>query len=110
MIEVTGWGRAVNGSFSAEWDANANPTDWRGWIKGTPATAAVSGSILEVEVDWAMLVPDKQLLFATVHALGFDGSWDAADYALSSSCQGVLVTQTPVPANALSAGNEPLLQ
>src|SRR5439155_24886149 len=84
MLQVSGWHGAVNTSTLFEWDTNRDAFDWRGWTKGTPAQAAVSGSRVEAQVDWLAILPAKAPVFPTAHARSPDGTDDAADYVLSS--------------------------
>ncbi|TLZ59791.1 MAG: hypothetical protein E6K13_09340, partial [Methanobacteriota archaeon] len=84
MLQVSGWHGAVNTSTLFEWDTNRDAFDWRGWTKGTPAQAAVSGSRVEAQVDWLAILPSKQPVYATAHARSHDGTDDTADYVLSS--------------------------
>src|SRR3989454_3067896 len=60
LVEVSGWQGTINVSNLYEWDTNRNPTDFRGWIKATSVSAAVSGGRLEGQVDWLALVPSQQ--------------------------------------------------
>src|SRR2546425_2615892 len=102
MLAVSGWHGAVNTSVLYEWDTNRDAFDWRGWTKGTPGRAAVSGARLEAQVDWLAILPAKAPVYATAHARSHDGSDDTADYVLSSDGPSVVVVQDAVVSDVVS--------
>src|SRR5437867_1918905 len=102
MLQVSGWHGAVNTSTLFEWDTNRDAFDWRGWTKGTPAQAAVSGSRVEAQVDWLAILPSKQPVYATAHARSHDGTDDTADYVLSSDGASLIVVQDAVVSDLVS--------
>src|SRR2546422_1946894 len=110
LVEISGWQGAVNLSSVYEWDANRNPTDWRGWIKAAPITAATSGGRLEAQVDWLTLVSPKASVFVALYSQGYDGSTDIADYTLNSAGPSLDVSETPIVAQTITGANIQLLR
>ena len=110
MIEINGWHGSVTGSSVFEWDSNRDGYDWRGWIKGTGASAAAVANRIEAEAGWAALLPNKAPVYATAHAEGYDGSMDTADEVLNSGGAALLVNQEPVVAETVTGTNVQLLR
>ncbi|MBI4416741.1 MAG: hypothetical protein HY557_07145 [Euryarchaeota archaeon] len=109
MLEISGWNGNVNDGKLYEWDTNRDGSDWRGWIKPTGIQAAVSGALLETQVDWLAVLPEKAPVYAALHARGYDGTEDTAEYVLNSGGGSLLVVQESVAATVLAFPNEPLL-
>src|SRR3990172_8403767 len=110
LIELSGWGGAVNASTLWEWDTNRDPKDWNGWIKAASIPAAVAGASAEAQVDWLSLATDRPAMDVLLHAQAHDGSQDEADYVVSTTAGSLRVVKTPVAPEILSGSNVQLLR
>ena len=110
LIELSGWGGAVNASTLWEWDTNRDPKDWNGWIKAASIPAAVAGASAEAQVDWLSLATDRPAMDVLLHAQAHDGSEDEADYVVSTTAGSLRVVETPVAPEILSGSNVQLLR
>ncbi|MFQ6106996.1 MAG: tetratricopeptide repeat protein [Thermoplasmata archaeon] len=84
MIEIWGSENTVTHAVMYEYDTTLGVDDWNGWFKPRTVRAVSDSSILEAEVNWAVLAPDVipvDVLFAS-HA--FDGSQDTSDLTVSN--------------------------
>ncbi len=110
LIRISGWGASVNVSTVQTWDGSFDPTDWRGWIGGAGIPAAAAGPRTEAHVDWQYLEDAGRIAFATVHARGFDGSTDTADFALNVAGGSLVVRQVPVVPETITTPTTQLLR
>src|SRR3972149_369070 len=76
---------------------------------GTAWTGAAGGRI-ETQVDWPHLGDTRGTAFATVHARGFDGATDRADFALNVAGGSLVVRQIPVVPETVTNASAPLLR
>src|SRR5881396_3585949 len=93
MIEIEGWGGQVASATLMEFDSNRDPSDWGGWFKATPVSAAVAGSQIEFEANWDGIVLPKRPIEAAFSSRSWDGTQDIADATSSSLSSFVVVRQ-----------------
>jgi len=110
MIEISGYGGVLGASELWEFDANRNPNDWSGWIKGTGTPAAVSGSRIETEAEWILLQQGSMPVTAIARTQSWDGQTDVADVPISLTLGTLLATEESQAAQVLSGSNVPLLR
>src|SRR5256886_10583152 len=110
MIEVSGYAGRVQSSTLWEFDANRNQRDWNGWINGTAAPAAASGSRIEAEAQWLADVPTSVPVGATVHTVSWDKQVDRGDFPVSPGFGTLsIVSDTQVP-DSIAGNDVPLLR
>lgn len=109
LIEIAGYGGIVRQSTLWEFDANRDPLDWSGWIKGTATPAASSGSEVEAEAEWLPAASSRPFA-ATVHTMSWDGQTDAGDFPIGPTGGSLsIVTVSQVP-DVIVGSDVPLLR
>ena len=111
LLEISGASGRVETSALWERDPNRGPLDWNGWIRHTVvASAAIGGSRVEAQLDWASLVEPKRPLEVLLVTSAFDGSTDVAEYALSTVGGSLRAVETAVVPEVITGTNVQLLR